>query len=112
VGGASFPALFVDNSGTVHASYQPALAGDLAIAPFSFFTLLVGAGIRLRGGDDRGFESFDPRLGLRFFPLGRFARSSARVELGVVAPLFGHDRTDVMVGLNAGWAWGAGEGVD
>jgi hypothetical protein len=67
---------------------------------------------RLRGGDDRGFESFDPLLGLRFFPLGRTARSSARVELGALAPFWGHDRTDLMVGLNAGWAWGASKARD
>jgi hypothetical protein len=98
LGGASFPLLLTDGSGTVHASFQPVFRVEGALAPWRFFTLNAGFSLRFRGGDDATVESFEPLLGLRFFPHRR-----VRVELAARIPLGGHDRTDVALALGAGY---------
>jgi hypothetical protein len=98
VGGATFPALFTDTAGQVHASYQPGLGVEALYSPWSFFTLVAGTTARFRFGDDRAFESLDPTLALRFFPW-----RGLRAELGARLPLFGADRTDAAFALNVGW---------
>jgi hypothetical protein len=98
LGGASFPLLLVDGSGTLHPSFQPLLRAEGAYTPFRWFTLNVGFALRFRGGDDAAFESFEPLLGLRFFPHRR-----VRLELAARLPLAGHDRTDLGAALGAGY---------
>jgi len=98
VGGVSFPALLTRNGHTLHTSYSPMLDAEAVLKPFQALSLLVGAGLRLRSGDDSGFDGFDPRAGLRLYPFG-----GMRIELGAAFPLGGRDRTDVVGGLNLGW---------
>lgn len=98
VAGAGFPFLATVSSGTYHLSHQPNLSLEAAFAPARFFAVQAGAGLRLRAGDHSGFESFDPRLALRFYPYG-----GSRVELAAAAPLWGADRTDLVLGLNVGY---------
>ncbi len=102
LGGVTFPLLLTDGSGTVHASFGPGAGAEAVFTPLRFFSVLGGFMLRLRGGDDAGFESFDPLLGVRFFPFPGF-----HVELAARAPLFGHDRTDLALALNVGYAFGA-----
>jgi hypothetical protein len=102
LGGASFPLLLVDGSGTLHPSLQPMLRAEGAYAPFRWFTLNAGFALRFRGGDDAAFESFEPLLGLRFFPHRR-----VRIELAARLPLGGHDRTDLGAALGAGYRFDA-----
>lgn len=101
LGGASFPLLLTDGSGTLHASFQPLLRVEGAIVPFRWFTVNAGFALRFRGGDDATFESIEPLLGLRFFPHRR-----VRIELAGRLPLAGADRTDVAVALGAGYRFG------
>ena len=98
VGGITFPALLTLNGNTLHTSYSPMLDAEAVFKPFRVLSLLVGAGLRLRSGDDQGIDGFDPRAGFRLYPLGRM-----RVELGAAFPVGGRDRTDVVGGLNLGW---------
>jgi hypothetical protein len=101
IGGASFPLYLTDGSGTLHASFQPLLRAEGAFVPFRFLTVNAGFSLRFRGGDDAAFESFEPLLGLRFFPHRR-----VRIELAARLPLGGHDRTDVAAALGAGYRFG------
>jgi hypothetical protein len=96
--GASFPLLLVDGSGTLHTSFQPMLRAEAAYTPVRWFTLNAGFALRFRGGDDAAFETFEPLLGLRFFPHRRL-----RIELAMRLPLGGHDRTDLGATLGAGY---------
>jgi hypothetical protein len=98
VGGAVFPVWLTVNGGRVHAAYVPAFDAEVVLTPKRWFALAAGAGVRFRSGDDTGFESFDPRAALRAYPVG-----GLRIELAAAAPLWGHDRTDVLAGLNVGW---------
>jgi hypothetical protein len=102
LGGTSFPLLLVDGSGTLHASFQPMLRVEAAYVPVRWFNLNAGFALRWRGGDDAAFESFDPLLGLRFFPHRR-----VRVELAARLPLAGRDRTDLGAVLGAGYRFDA-----
>jgi len=79
-------------------SYQPTLAAEAIAAPFGFLAVAGGAGLRLRAGDDSAFESFDPRLAVRLYPF-----RGARLEAAALLPLWGADRTDLVLGLNLGW---------
>ena len=101
VGGATFPALFTDTAGHVQARYEPGLGAEAVYTPWRFVSLVGGATARLRFGDDRAFESFDPTLAFRFFAL-----RGLRIELAARAPLFGADRTDAAVALGMGWIFG------
>jgi hypothetical protein len=78
------------------------LRAEGAYAPFRWFTLNAGFALRFRGGDDAAFESFEPLLGLRFFPHRR-----VRIELAARLPLGGHDRTDLGAALGAGYRFDA-----
>lgn len=101
VGGIVFPIYLTAGAGSHHLSYQPTLAVEAIAAPFSFMTVAGGAGLRVRAGDDSAFESFDPRLALRFYPL-----RGARLEVAALFPLWGADRTDLVLGMNLGWMLG------
>jgi hypothetical protein len=98
IGGTSFPLLLTDGSGTLHASLQPVFRAEGAFAPWRWLTVNAGFSLRLRGGDDATFESFEPLFGLRFFPHRR-----VRIELAGRLPLGGHDRTDVAAALGVGY---------
>jgi hypothetical protein len=102
IGGASFPLLLVDGSGTVHPSFQPLVRAEGAYSPFRWFTLNAGFSLRFRAGDEVAFESFEPLLGLRFFPHRR-----VRIDLAGRLPLAGHDRTDVGTALGASYRFDA-----
>lgn len=98
VGGFVFPLYLVAGPGSTHSSLQPLVGADWIYSPWSWLGLAAGAAVRFRGGDDAAFESFDPRAGLRFHPW-----RGMKIELTGAAPLFGADRTDVVLGL--GFAW-------
>jgi hypothetical protein len=98
VGGISFPALLTLNGNQLHTSYSPMLDAEAVLKPLRALALLIGAGLRLRSGDDHGFDGFDPRAGLRVYPFG-----GMRVEVGAAFPIGGRDRTDAVGGLNLGW---------
>lgn len=102
LGGAAFPLLLVDGSGTLHPSFQPFLRAEVAYTAFRWLTVNAGFALRLRGGDDAAFESFEPLLGLRFFPHRRVP-----IELGARLPLAGADRTDLGATLGAGYRFDA-----
>jgi hypothetical protein len=95
--GFSLAALFTENSGSVHVSYRDTLLFDAGFSPWEFLTLIAGSDVRLRAGDDNTFESFDPRIGLRLFPVSNF-----RLEFAAILPLWGADRTDLTCGINLG----------
>jgi len=99
--GMSFPLLLTDGSGTVHASFGPLLRAEASYTPFRWLQANAGFSLRFRGGDDATFESFEPLLGVRVFPI-----APLRLELAVRLPLAGHDRTDVGATFNAGWTFG------
>lgn len=100
VGGVAFPAFFVQNGACVHASFIPSFEAQAVWSPLRWFGAVLGAGVRFRSGDDTGFESFDPRAALRFYPAG-----GLRIELAAASPLWGADRTDLLLGLNIGWVF-------
>jgi hypothetical protein len=100
VGGLAFPLLFTVNGARVHASYIPSFEAEAVLSPLDWLSVALGAGCRWRDGDDPGFESFDPRVALRFYPY-----SGLRIELAAATPLWGGDRTDLVLGLNLGWVF-------
>jgi hypothetical protein len=102
VGGFAFPLFLSSNHRRLHASYVPSFEAQAVLSPLKWFGLVLGAGARLRDGDDQGFESFDPRAALRFYPY-----SGLRIELAAATPMWGADRTDLLLGLNLGWVFGA-----
>jgi hypothetical protein len=100
VGGFAFPFIFTTNGKRLHPSYIPSFEAEGVLSPTRWLGVVLGAGVRLRDGDDQGLESFDPRAALRFYP-----SSGLRIELAAAAPLWGADRTDLLLGLNLGWVF-------
>ncbi len=98
LGGVSFPLLVTDSFGTLHSAFLPTLSAQAGVTAFSWLEILGGAALRMRAGDEGGFEAFEPALGLRFFIRRRF-----RIELAARAPLWGEDRTDLGLALNIGY---------
>jgi hypothetical protein len=98
VGGAAFPLYVTVGSGSYHLSYQPNFAAEAIAAPFTFLAVAGGLGLRMRAGDDSALESFDPRLAVRVYPF-----RGARLEAAALLPLWGADRTDLVLGVNLGW---------
>jgi hypothetical protein len=98
LGGLSFPFLLTDGSGSVHAVFEPLLDLEASFSAFRKASALVGFAVRVRGGDQAGFESFDPKLALRWLPFEKF-----RTELSAGFPLWGDDRTDAVLALELGW---------
>ncbi len=96
--GVSFPLLVTDSFGTLHSAFLPTLTVQGGLTAFSWLEILGGAAMRMRAGDEGGFEAFEPALGLRFFIRRRF-----RIELAARAPLWGADRTDLGLALNIGY---------
>lgn len=100
VGGFAFPLLFTTNGRRVHASYVPSFEAQAVLSPLAWLGVVLGTSVRLRDGNEPGFESFDPRAALRFYP-----HSGLRIELAAATPLWGADRTDLLLGLNLGWVF-------
>jgi len=100
LGGVAFPLLFTVNGARVHAAFTPNLEAQAVLSPTRWLGVVLGAGVRLRDGDDQGLESFDPRAALRFYPF-----SGLRIELAAAAPLWGRDRSDLLLGLDVGWVF-------
>jgi hypothetical protein len=98
VGGVSFPLLLTDSFGTLHSAFLPTASAQAGFTALSWLHLVGGASLRIRGGDESGFEAFEPALGVRFFAWRRL-----RLELGARAPLWGDDRTDLGLALNVGY---------
>ncbi|HWA76829.1 MAG TPA: hypothetical protein VG937_31060 [Polyangiaceae bacterium] len=98
VGGLAFPAFFTHNGGRVLAVFVPSFETEAVLSPTAWLGIVLGAGVRVRSGKQPGFESFDPRAALRLYPV-----SGLRIELAAAAPLWGGDRTDLLLGLNLGW---------
>lgn len=103
VGGASLPVLVTVNGLHAETVFLPSLVLEAWFEPWGFVALGGGAGARVRFGGESGFESFDPRVGLRFF-----FGAGTRLELGALFPLWGDDRTDAMLAASFGWQFEAG----
>ena len=98
VSGFSFSLVSVVNGGRALSVLGESLSADLVYRPWRAFAVAAGLGARFALADAQPFESFDPRLALRFHPLrGLF------IVLGVAAPLWGRDRTDVGVAFSLGY---------
>lgn len=98
VGGLAFPAYFTQNGARLLTIFVPSFEAEVVLSPTAWLGVVLGAGARVRSGRQPGFESFDPRAALRFYP-----SAGLRIELAAAAPLWGEDRTDVRLGLNLGW---------
>lgn len=98
VGGLAFPAFFTQNGARVLAVFMPSFESEAVLSPTAWLGIVLGAGVRVRSGKQPGFESFDPRAALRVYPF-----SGLRIELAAAAPLWGADRTDLLLGFNLGW---------
>jgi hypothetical protein len=98
VGGLALPAFFTQNGARVLAVFVPSFESEAVLSPTAWLGVVLGAGVRVRSGKQPGFESFDPRAALRVYPF-----SGLRIELAAAAPLWGGDRTDLLLGFNLGW---------
>jgi hypothetical protein len=97
-GGTGIPYYDVVDGSHALASLLPTATADLALMPWPAFAGVLGAAVRLRSGRDGGFESFDPRAGVRLHVTGHL-----EIELAAAFPVGGRDRTDVIAGLYVGW---------
>lgn len=98
MGGYAVPLLLTYNHGTTHSVLTPAVTLDGGFRPWSWFELAAGASVRITPPDEEPFESFNPRVALRFYPWRGLAIGAAGAF-----PLGGRDRTDAVVGLSIGW---------
>lgn len=97
-GGYAFTLLTVWNGGRGRSLLTESLSAGVVYRPWRLLGLAAGAGLRFALADAAPFESFDPQLGLRLYPYrGLF------VALHAALPLWGRDRTDLGLGLAAGW---------
>ncbi len=76
------------------------LTADATWRPNGWFALALGLGARVTPAAEP-FESFDPRLALRFYPW-----RGMLIDLSAWLPLGGRDRTTAGALLSLGWAWG------
>ena len=98
VGGFAFTLVSTVNGGSALSVLGESLSVDVVYRPWRAFAIAGGTGLRFALADARPFESFDPRLALRFYPVrGLF------IVLGGSAPLWGRDRTDVGLALSIGY---------
>ena len=98
VGGFAFTLVSVVNGGRAHSMLGESLSADLVYRPWRAFAVAGGLGTRFALADVKPFESFDPRLALRIYPVrGLF------IVLGGAVPLWGRDRTDVGLALSIGY---------
>ncbi|MBW2526017.1 MAG: hypothetical protein JRI23_17690 [Deltaproteobacteria bacterium] len=105
MGGYSIPLLLTHNNGTTHSLYTPTLAVDAGFRPWTWFELVGGMAVRVAPQDDEPFESFDPRVALRFYPW-----RGLYVDVAGAFPLGGRDRTNANLGLSLGWILGTSSG--
>ncbi|HET9959267.1 MAG TPA: hypothetical protein VFQ61_32480 [Polyangiaceae bacterium] len=89
--GLAFPVYVTLIGGADHYVMTQAYVSELAYQPWPVFSAAAGAGLRIRSGERRGFEAFDPRLCLRLH-----VSSVWHAELAAAAPLWGTDRTDLL----------------
>ncbi|MBX3207863.1 MAG: hypothetical protein KF764_22650 [Labilithrix sp.] len=98
VGGFAFTLVSVVNGGRALSVLSETLSADVVYRPWRAFGIAGGAAARFALAGARPFESFDPRVALRFYPVrGLF------VVLGGALPLGGRDRTDLGLALSIGW---------
>lgn len=95
-GGVSLPLLLTVNRPTTHVVFLPSAGADALFEPWRFFSVGAGALVRLRAGNDPGFEAFEPRATLRFYA------GPAVLDLAAAMPLFGQDRTDLLLSASLG----------
>ncbi len=103
VGGVSVPLLITVNGPAAHTVVIPSLTGEAWFEPWTFVAAGAGLGIRARFGTEKSFDAVDPRAGLRFYFGG-----GTRLELGALFPLWGEDRTDLVLAASFGWLFEAG----
>lgn len=103
VGGASFPLLVTVNGPVAQTVALPSLALEAWFAPWTSFAVGAGVGTRARIAAATSFEALDPRAGVRLYFGG-----GTRLELGALFPLWGEDRTDLMLAASFGWRFEAG----
>lgn len=97
-GGYAFSLTTVWNGGRGLSLLTESIAAGVVLRPWRVFGVAAGAALRFALGDERPFESFDPQLGVRFYPYrGWF------VALNAALPLAGRDRTDLGLALAVGW---------
>lgn len=98
VGGYAFSYTLVWNGGRGLSLLTESISAGAVIRPWRLFGVAGGLAVRFALADAKPFESFDPLLGLRFYPYrGLF------VTLNGALPLAGRDRTDLALALSAGW---------
>jgi hypothetical protein len=96
--GYTFTLVSVVNGGSALSVLGESASADVVYRPWRAFAIAGGAALRFALADVRPFESFDPRLAFRFYPLrGLF------IVLGGALPLWGRDRTDVGLALSIGY---------
>jgi hypothetical protein len=98
VGGFAFGLVSTFNGGNALSFLHESLSVDVVYRPWRAFAIAAGGGLRFDLAGDPAFESFDPRLALRFYPYrGIF------IALGGAFPLWGRDRTDAGMALSLGY---------
>jgi len=96
VGGVTLPLLLTVNRPSTHVALVPSAGGDALFEPWRFLAVGAGAVARYRAGNSAGFEALEPRATLRLY-LG-----PGLLELAAAAPLFGEDRSDVLISAGLG----------
>lgn len=97
-GGYAFSYTLVWNGGHGLSLLTESISAGAVYRPWRFFGVAGGVAVRFALADKQPFESFDPQLGLRFYPYrGLF------IPLNVALPLAGRDRTSLAFALSAGW---------
>ena len=99
--GAALTEVVVVNNPSALATTTAQVTSDATWRPSDWFSLALGIGLRLVPSEADVFESFDPRLGLRFYPWRGLA-----IDLSAHLPLAGRDRTTAAAMLSLGWIFG------
>jgi len=95
--GVSLPLLLTVNRPSTHVVFVPAAGADALFEPWRFFSIGAGAVVRLRAGNDPGFEAFEPRATLRFYA------GPALLDIAGATPILGQDRSDLLLSAGLGW---------
>lgn len=96
VGGYAFTLVSVVNGGSALSILGESISADVVYRPWRVFGVAGGGALRFVLGDREPFESFDPHLAARFYPM-----KSLTIALNAALPLWGRDRTNVGLGLSA-----------
>ena len=98
VGGLALPLVVATAGGPSHSSFVPALSADVWLRVLRGMSAAAGLSLRVAAEPDHALESLDPRLAVRLEPW-----PNMEVDLAVMLPVLGHDRTDVAGSLSVSW---------